>query len=103
MPENSEIEQLKIGVIGGGAWGTALAQLSAKAGSNVILWAREEKVVKKINEEPSRVTFKRPLGNDWDIEELEDPKDAPQKTIERLGLVMQHHPTEYPFIHFNVI
>ena len=59
--------------------------------------------IKKINEEPSRVTFKRPLGNDWDIEELEDPKDAPQKTIERLGLVMQHHPTEYPFIHFNVI
>ena len=38
-----------------------------------------------------------------DIEELEDPKEAPQKTIERLGLVMQHHPTEYPFIHFNVI
>ncbi len=59
--------------------------------------------IKKINEEESRVTFKRPLGNDWDIEELEDPKDSPQKTIERFGLVMQHNPTEYPFIHFNVI
>ncbi len=57
MPENAEIGQLKIGVIGGGAWGTALAQLSAKAGSKVILWAREEKVVKKINEEHENEMF----------------------------------------------
>lgn len=62
MPENSEIEQLKIGVIGGGAWGTALAQLSAKAGSNVILWAREEKVVKKINEEHENEMFLKGVG-----------------------------------------
>lgn len=57
MPENAEIGQLKIGVIGGGAWGTALAQLSAKAGSKVILWAREKKVVKKINEEHENEMF----------------------------------------------
>jgi glycerol-3-phosphate dehydrogenase (NAD(P)+) len=62
VPENSEIEQLKIGVIGGGAWGTALAQLSAKAGSNVILWAREEKVVKKINEEHENEMFLKGVG-----------------------------------------
>jgi glycerol-3-phosphate dehydrogenase (NAD(P)+) len=57
VPENAEIGQLKIGVIGGGAWGTALAQLSAKAGSKVILWAREKKVVKKINEEHENEMF----------------------------------------------
>ena len=62
MPENAEIGQLKIGVIGGGAWGTALAQLSAKAGSKVILWAREEKVVKKINEEHENEMFLKGAG-----------------------------------------
>ena len=37
-----------IGVIGGGAWGTALAQVMAP-GENVILWAREPNVVSSIN------------------------------------------------------
>jgi glycerol-3-phosphate dehydrogenase (NAD(P)+) len=38
-----------IGVIGGGAWGTALAQV-ASAGGPVTLWAREPEVVAGINE-----------------------------------------------------
>jgi non-specific serine/threonine protein kinase len=58
--------------------------------------------IKKINEE-RKSSFKRPMGNDWDIEEIDETKVQPQKTIERLGLVMQHHPTEYPYINFNVI
>ncbi len=37
-----------IGVIGGGAWGTALAQVMASA-EDVILWAREPQVVRAIN------------------------------------------------------
>jgi len=39
----------KFGVIGGGAWGTALAQLLAADGAPVRLWAREEDVVTAIN------------------------------------------------------
>jgi glycerol-3-phosphate dehydrogenase (NAD(P)+) len=35
-------------VIGGGAWGTALAQVAARAGLGVRLWAREEEVVDSI-------------------------------------------------------
>lgn len=38
-----------IGVIGGGAWGTALAQVAAAAGGEVRLWAREAEVVASIN------------------------------------------------------
>jgi glycerol-3-phosphate dehydrogenase (NAD(P)+) len=38
-----------IGVIGGGAWGTALAQV-ASAGGPVTLWAREPEVVAGIND-----------------------------------------------------
>lgn len=37
------------GVIGGGAWGTALAQMLASDGRDVILWAREEDLVAEIN------------------------------------------------------
>lgn len=37
------------GVVGGGAWGTALAQLLAAEGAPVRLWAREAEVVAAIN------------------------------------------------------
>lgn len=40
---------LPIGVIGGGAWGTALAQVLASGGSDVMLWARNGSVVGSIN------------------------------------------------------
>jgi glycerol-3-phosphate dehydrogenase (NAD(P)+) len=39
----------KIGVIGAGAWGTALAQSMANAGRDVLMWAREPEVVESIN------------------------------------------------------
>lgn len=39
----------RIGVIGGGAWGTALAQTLALAGRDVTLWAREAETVDDIN------------------------------------------------------
>lgn len=40
---------MKVGVIGGGAWGTALAQVAAANGDEVLLWAREAEVVRSIN------------------------------------------------------
>ena len=39
----------KIGVIGAGAWGTALAQVATLGGNKVILHAREPEVVASIN------------------------------------------------------
>ena len=39
----------KVGVIGGGAWGTALAQAATLAGRKVILQAREPEVVESLN------------------------------------------------------
>lgn len=38
-----------IGVIGAGAWGTALAQMLAADGREVLLWAREPELVDEIN------------------------------------------------------
>jgi len=40
---------MRIGVIGGGAWGTALASVAARDGEPVLLWAREPEVVEAIN------------------------------------------------------
>lgn len=45
------------GVVGGGAWGTALAQLLAADGAPVRLWAREEDVVVSINSEHRNPLF----------------------------------------------
>lgn len=38
-----------IGIIGGGAWGTALAQSFAGAGKSCVIWALEEEVATSIN------------------------------------------------------
>jgi glycerol-3-phosphate dehydrogenase (NAD(P)+) len=39
----------RAGVVGGGAWGTALAQVCARAGLETTLWAREREVVEGVN------------------------------------------------------
>jgi glycerol-3-phosphate dehydrogenase (NAD(P)+) len=39
----------RIGIVGGGAWGTALAVTVRRAGRDTVLWAREAEVVEAIN------------------------------------------------------
>jgi len=46
---NNNASFSSIAVIGGGAWGTALASLCANNGADTLLWAREKKVVDAIN------------------------------------------------------
>ena len=45
--------EVKVAVVGGGAWGTALADLLARKGGveTVTLWAREPEVVESVNRE----------------------------------------------------
>jgi len=40
---------MRVAVVGGGAWGTALADLLARKGEQVTLWAREADVVDSVN------------------------------------------------------
>jgi glycerol-3-phosphate dehydrogenase (NAD(P)+) len=47
---------LKVGVIGGGAWGTALAQVAA-GGGETLLWAREPEVVEGVNHDHENRLF----------------------------------------------
>jgi glycerol-3-phosphate dehydrogenase (NAD(P)+) len=48
---------MKLGVIGGGAWGTALAQVAARGDQPVLLWAREAEVVESVNADHENRAF----------------------------------------------
>ena len=56
----------KVGVIGGGSWGTALATVAVRAGRKVVLWARSEDICKAINDQHCNETYlpgiELPLG-----------------------------------------
>jgi glycerol-3-phosphate dehydrogenase (NAD(P)+) len=54
----------RAGVIGGGAWGTALAQVCARAGREVVLWAREPEVVEGVNTAHENATFLKGVALD---------------------------------------
>ena len=54
-------EPYKIGVLGGGAWGTALAVSSASKGANVQLWAREAEVAEALSRGDGNPLFLRGL------------------------------------------
>jgi len=47
----------RLGIIGGGAWGTALAATQQRAGRSVLLWAREAEVVEAINRDHANSVF----------------------------------------------
>ncbi|MCY1669763.1 NAD(P)-dependent glycerol-3-phosphate dehydrogenase [Novosphingobium sp. SL115] len=48
---------VEVGVVGAGAWGTALAQMLASNGQDVLLWAREAELVDEINRDRRNSLF----------------------------------------------
>lgn len=48
---------MRIGVVGAGAWGTALAQVAAAEGEEVLLWAREPEVIEAVNASHENTVF----------------------------------------------
>jgi glycerol-3-phosphate dehydrogenase (NAD(P)+) len=65
MSRRSAIE--RVAVIGGGAWGTALAQTARRAGRDVMLWAREDEVVAAINRDHVNPLFLPGIALEPDI------------------------------------
>src|SRR5919109_294034 len=55
--QEGESRMTRIAVVGGGAWGTALADLLARKGEQVQLWAREPEVVESINQRHANDMF----------------------------------------------
>jgi glycerol-3-phosphate dehydrogenase (NAD(P)+) len=50
-------EARRIGIVGAGAWGTALAQALCRAGRDVAIWARERELIAGINQEHENKLF----------------------------------------------
>lgn len=61
-----------IGVVGGGAWGTALAATARLAGRNVLMWARAGVVVDEINQHHTNSAFLPGVGLDCDLAATSD-------------------------------
>jgi glycerol-3-phosphate dehydrogenase (NAD(P)+) len=61
----------RIGVIGAGAWGTALAQVAARAGRTPLIWAREPEVAAAIAKERQNPLFLPGVALDPAIEATE--------------------------------
>ncbi|MFZ5610472.1 MAG: NAD(P)H-dependent glycerol-3-phosphate dehydrogenase [Pseudomonadota bacterium] len=66
----------QIGIIGGGAWGTALACVAARAGGRVTLWAREAEVVADISRHHENRSFLPGIALDPAIGATFDLKEA---------------------------
>ena len=56
-----------VGIIGGGAWGTALAQTARLAGRDTLLWALEADVVAEINARHANTPFLPGVPLDADL------------------------------------
>ncbi|MBL8660179.1 MAG: NAD(P)-dependent glycerol-3-phosphate dehydrogenase [Rhodospirillales bacterium] len=66
----------RVGVIGGGAWGTGLAMLARRAGRAVVLWAREREVVDAINRDHRNEAFLPGIALDPNLRATADAGEA---------------------------
>ena len=80
----------RFGVIGGGAWGTALALVLRRAGRDVVIWAREADVVAAINTSHSNPLFLPGVALDPGIRATEDLGDAAHADTLLLVAPAQH-------------
>ena len=90
-----------VGIIGGGAWGTALAQTMRLAGRETVLWAREPEVVKEMNERGTNSVFLPGVALDKVLRATENLADiaardvvlmvAPAQHIRAVGLELAQH------------
>jgi glycerol-3-phosphate dehydrogenase (NAD(P)+) len=79
-----------VGVIGAGAWGTALAQMLASDGRDVLLWAREEELIEEINVRRANPLFLPGAALAPSIRATNDLRDAAACTVLLLVTPAQH-------------
>jgi glycerol-3-phosphate dehydrogenase (NAD(P)+) len=65
----------RVGILGGGAWGTALAEVAARAGLAPLLWAREGEVVEAIATRRENPLFLPGVALDGAIEATREARD----------------------------
>jgi glycerol-3-phosphate dehydrogenase (NAD(P)+) len=100
---------MKIGVVGAGAWGTALANLLATKGYQVDLWAFEEQVCKDVSESRENkwflpdVPLSQNLTASNDLDQVTQGKEMlllvmPSHVFRSVAANLVHHPTERTII-----
>ncbi len=80
----------RFGVIGGGAWGTALAQVLRRAGRDVVIWAREPEVVAAINTSHNNPLFLPGVALDPALRATGDVVEAARADALLLVVPAQH-------------
>jgi glycerol-3-phosphate dehydrogenase (NAD(P)+) len=79
-----------IGIIGGGAWGTALGLVALRAGRNPILWARETEAVASINDRHENTLFLPGITLDPRLRATGDIAEAAERDLLLLAAPAQH-------------
>ncbi len=80
----------RIGVIGAGAWGTALAVAARRAGHRVVLWAREREIADAINDRHENPAYLPGVTLDPGIAATTDPARAADAGLVLLVTPAQH-------------
>ena len=84
----------QINIIGGGAWGTALAMVARRAGRNVTLWAFEPEVSEAINTQHLNPLFLPGVELDPGISATSDLNEAARADaillVVRLNMILFH-------------
>ena len=79
-----------VGIIGGGAWGTALGQTMRLAGRETLLWAREPEVVKEMNEQATNSIFLPGVGLDRELRATQYLADIAARDVVLMVAPAQH-------------
>jgi len=80
----------RLGVVGAGAWGTALACVARRAGREVVLWAREAEVVAAVNEDHANPLFLPGIDLDPGIRATADLAEVAEADALLLAVPAQH-------------
>jgi glycerol-3-phosphate dehydrogenase (NAD(P)+) len=79
-----------IGIIGGGAWGTALGLVTLRAGRDPLLWAREPEVVAAINTRHENTLFLPGAALDPRLGATSELAEAAARDLLLLAVPAQH-------------
>lgn len=80
----------RIGIIGAGAWGTALAMVAMRAGRAVVIWAHEPEVADDINRRHANPLYLPGVALDPGIRATADPAEAADADAVMLTMPAQH-------------
>src|SRR5579859_4736006 len=83
----------RIGIIGGGAWGTALGLVALRAGREPLLWAREAEVVAAINARHENTLFLPGTALDPRLHATGDIVEAATRTLPKAAVALRSGPT----------